>query len=106
MNMIVDCDQGRLLGCQTFCCRLVVRLRPGEREPGGNQAPLKSCVDKDPGTGRCIYLDPESSLCRVWERRPLECREYSCCHDPRLQVVLREGFVSLTQLAKAMQARP
>ncbi len=25
----VDCAKGRVLGCQTYCCRLLVRLRRG-----------------------------------------------------------------------------
>ncbi len=99
--MLVDCEKGRQRGCQSFCCRLVVRLRPGEVEPGGNSDPLKSCIDKDPTTGMCVYFDATTSLCAVWTHRPQDCRDYTCTHDPRLQVVLREGFVSLTRLAQA-----
>jgi hypothetical protein len=97
----VDCDAGRRLGCQTFCCRLLVRLDPEEREPSEEPgvAP-KGFVDKDE-EGYCVHFDRERSLCRIWERRPRICREYSCNGDPLLQVVLREGFVNIAQLAVA-----
>ena len=103
---VLDCEAGRLLGCQSFCCRLIVRLGPGEIDPGVSEedrstSPFKSCVDKDLTTGRCVYQDPESGNCLEWERRPAQCREYDCNEDPRLQIVLRDGFTSLTDLVKA-----
>jgi len=96
----VDCDAGRALGCATFCCRLIVRLRPGEPHPT-HPNERRSCIDKDPHTGLCVHLDRQSQRCRIWERRPKICRAYDCNHDPSLQVVLREGFRSLTQIAFA-----
>jgi hypothetical protein len=97
----VDCEAGRRLGCATFCCRLLVRLDPDEREPGDGVTPPKGFVDKDPVSGLCIHFDPQSNLCRIWERRPRVCREYSCNPDPLLQVVLRQGFRSLVALLRA-----
>lgn len=96
----VDCEAGRRLGCRTFCCRLLVRLDPEERQPSDDGAPSKGFVDKN-AYGCCVHLDPETHLCRIWERRPRVCREYDCNGDFLLQVVLREGFVSLAQLVKA-----
>jgi hypothetical protein len=100
-EVLLDCEQGRAMGCETFCCRLLVRLAPGERDPGGNHHPLRMCVDKDPRTGLCVYWDEASRRCTVWERRPKIFREYDCNRDPLLQVVLRYGFTSLTALASA-----
>lgn len=95
----VDCDKGRELGCHSFCCRLLVRLDPEEREPGQDGLPPKGYVDKDEN-GNCIHHDLENGLCRIWERRPRVCRQYECNTDPLLQVVVRHGFKSLGQLMK------
>lgn len=97
----VDCEAGRRLGCHTFCCRLLVRLDPDEREPGDGVTPPKGFVDKDPDTGLCLHFDAQTNLCRIWERRPRVCREYSCNPDPLLQVVLQRGFQSLAALLRA-----
>jgi hypothetical protein len=97
----VDCDKGRAMGCHTFCCRLIVRLAPGELEPSGEYADGKRCVDKDPTSGWCIHLDCQTSRCRVWAQRPVVCREYDCNHDPLLPIVLSTGIVNLAQLVRA-----
>lgn len=97
----VDCETGRRMGCHTFCCRLLVRLDPDEREPGDGITPPKGFVDKDPDSGLCIHFDPQTSRCRIWEQRPRVCREYSCNSDPLLQVVLQRGFQSLAALLRA-----
>lgn len=96
---MVDCDDGRRSGCRTFCCHLLVRLGADEDPPGGRRDPLQSMVDKDPATGACVHLERDG-LCGVWEERPRACREYDCREDPRLELVLREGFVSVTRLAR------
>lgn len=97
----IDCEVGRLMGCNTFCCRLLVRLEPDEREPGDGTAPAKGFVDKDPETGLCVHFETETNLCRNWENRPRVCRQYTCNTDPLLQVVLRYGFDSLSALLRA-----
>lgn len=96
----VDCEKGRELGCATYCCRLLVRLDPDEREPSQDGLPAKGFVDKDEN-GCCVHLDPVTHRCRIWARRPRVCREYSCNEDLLLQVVLRTGFVSITRLVTA-----
>lgn len=98
---IVDCDEGRRLGCGTFCCRLLVRLRPHEREPGSP----KSCVDKAPD-GLCLHIDRVSFRCAIWDRAPAICRAYDCSTDPLLQIVLREGFTSLVRLVTSPTSVP
>lgn len=97
----VDCEAGRRLGCCAYCCRLLVRLDPEEREPGDGVHAVKGFVDKDVVTGRCVHWNEDSGLCRNWANRPRVCREYDCNSDPLLQVVLRQGFTSLAQLVKA-----
>lgn len=95
----VDCDAGRRLGCHTFCCHLIVRLDPEERQLSTNGLAQKSCVDKDEH-GRCIHMDPQSCRCHIWKDRPRVCREYDCNADHLLQVAVREGFTSVAQLVR------
>ncbi len=101
---VLDCDEGRRRGCDTFCCRLIVRLEDGERDPVQVHNEKKHCVDKDPD-GLCTYLDRKNNRCSVWEKRPSICRVYDCNKDPLLQIVLRDGFHSLTQLVTTPQIR-
>lgn len=98
----VDCEAGRAMGCQTFCCRLLVRLDPDEREPGQAGMPSKGYVDKDLNDGLCIHLDRVTHRCRIWEKRPRICREYHCNDDEMLQAALKLGnFSNIVELAKA-----
>lgn len=94
----MNCDRGRELGCASFCCALIVRLRNGEVDPGQPHNTKKHCLDKDPVSGRCVYQHPGTGRCTVWARRPAACREYDCNPDPKLQIVLRDGFTSLMRL--------
>ena len=99
-EVFLDCEEGRRLGCATFCCRLIVRLTPEERGRGvPGVEPAMNCLPKDTD-GLCIHLDRETSLCRIWRERPRVCREYDCNHDGLLSVVLKSGFTSLTQLVR------
>jgi len=95
----IDCEAGRRLGCRVFCCRLLVRLDPDEREPRADGLPEKGFMDKDPD-GYCIHFDREHGICRIWERRPRVCREYHCNSDFLLQVALRQEFRNLAELLK------
>jgi Fe-S-cluster containining protein len=92
----IDCDAGREMGCTTFCCRLIVRLKDHERAQFDGAGTLEKSED-----GLCCYLDRESYLCSIWDKRPGVCREYTCNDDYLLQVVLREGFTNLVNLAKS-----
>ena len=98
----VDCNKGRELGCQTFCCRLLVRLAPEERQQSKDGVPAPGFVDKD-ADGYCAYFDRVSSLCRNWHNRPAVCRAYSCNADDLLQVALRQKFTGIVDLVKKAQ---
>lgn len=97
--MNVDCQAGMKLGCQTYCCRLLVRLEPEERveAEGGNT--LKGYVDKDEA-GYCINFDRQTKLCKNWHERPRACREYSCNGELLLQIALRHEFKNIVELVK------
>jgi Fe-S-cluster containining protein len=88
----VDCDAGRKLGCQTFCCRLIVRLAPAE-EPRGRTD--RGTLAKDPVDGWCVHLDRATHQCRIWAERPEVCRRYDCNRDPKLQIVIRDSYSDL-----------
>lgn len=102
-EILVHCEEGRRLGCNTFCCRLLVRLEADEREVGPDGIERHFIPKRDDGL--CIYCDPADHRCTRWETRPRVCREYDCNADPLLQVVLREGFTSLVELVTAGRPR-
>lgn len=104
-EVVLDCEAGRRLGCHSFCCRLIVRLQPGERDPTDPDNTLKHCVDKDLSDGLCVHFDKTGSTCTIWKGRPQTCREYDCNMDPLLSVVLERGFTSLVDLVRA-QSQP
>ncbi len=95
----VDCESGRTLGCQTYCCRLLVRLEPDEREIGDGSFTPKGYVDKTPD-GYCIHFDRQAHLCSNWHNRPRACREYNCQGELLLQVALRHEFKNIVELVK------
>lgn len=98
-DSIIDCDMGRRLGCNTFCCRLLVRYYEDERPPSVDGSTPKGCVDKAPD-GLCVHLDRATQRCGVWEKRPRVCREYDCNTDYLLQVAVRVGVKNIVQLSK------
>jgi hypothetical protein len=97
----VDCNAGRQLGCQSYCCRLLVRLDPDERVPGTHSEPAKGFVDKTPD-GYCVNFDRENHLCAIWRARPRVCREYTCNSDELLQIAVRQNFRTIVDLVKAV----
>ena len=98
-TVLVDCEAGRKLGCHTFCCRLLVQLKPHEREQRSDGLPAKGYIGKT-AEGLCVHMDSENWRCKIWEKRPETCREYTCNEDFKLQVVLREGFSGLVDLVR------
>ncbi len=90
----VDCDKGREMGCQTYCCRLLVRLDEDERTPSGG-----SFVEKG-ADGYCKHLDREGHRCTIWDRRSRVCRGYDCNNDFLLQVAVRHSFSNIAELVK------
>lgn len=90
----VDCARGREMGCQTFCCRLLVRLDEDERAPSGG-----SFVEKH-ADGYCVHLDRGNHQCTIWERRSRTCRGYDCNSDFLLQVAVRNSFRNIGELVR------
>jgi hypothetical protein len=96
-GLCVDCDAGRRLGCGTFCCRLLVRLRPHETAPGSSWEHAGEYVEKDTD-GMCIHMQRDDWQCGIWGERPQVCRQYSCNRDFLLQVAVREEFSDIVEL--------
>ena len=104
-DVVIDCDAGRRLGCETYCCCLLVRLEESEREPSRDGRRSKQFVDKAP-SGYCVHLDRETGRCRNWDQRPKVCRDYDCNQNDLLQIVLRDGYHSLVTLVTATPPSP
>lgn len=98
----VDCLKGREIGCQTYCCCLLVRLEPAERVERADGLLPAGFIEKAED-GYCIHFNRGSKLCSVWHNRPKVCREFSCNSDALLQVALRESFTSLVDLVRKAQ---
>lgn len=97
----LNCDAGRLMGCRTYCCRLLVRLTEEEAQRLYPDRPTARFLEKA-DDGLCIYLDKETCRCGIWDKRPEICRSFDCDTDFLLQVAVKEQFGSIVELtAKA-----
>lgn len=97
----VDCAAGRRIGCQSFCCRLLVRLSDQEiEERAARGLSTAGLLEKDEN-GYCVHFVRETGRCGIWADRPQTCRDYECNSDFMLQVVLRDGFKNLADAARA-----
>ncbi|VAW61305.1 hypothetical protein MNBD_GAMMA11-2417 [hydrothermal vent metagenome] len=93
----VDCEQGRESGCQTYCCRLLIRLSENEIKPANDGSTAKGFIDKDPD-GYCIHFNREKFLCRIWSKRPDVCKSYDCNNDFLLQAAIKKAFSNIVDL--------
>ena len=50
------------------------------------------------GNWACCFLDGDSNRCRIYEHRPLECRELECWNTSRLEQVYDRGRLSRRDL--------
>ncbi|MEM1702082.1 MAG: YkgJ family cysteine cluster protein [Desulfurococcaceae archaeon] len=58
--------------------------------------------------GHCIFLDPSSGKCVVYEHRPLGCRAYPLIYDERRGIVIDSycplsGKITCNELAKGIK---
>jgi Fe-S-cluster containining protein len=56
----------------------VVELMPGDDDIPDDLVVEHSgirCMDQR-GDGACVALDPDTKLCRIYERRPITCRNF------------------------------
>jgi len=92
------------MGCQSFCCKLLVKLTDDEGETMCGQ-PGKRFMDKDLKDGYCIHFDREKENCTIWKRRPETCRLYECDGDKMLQIALKEKNLSIVDIAIKAQKK-
>jgi len=99
----LNCDAGRKMGCRTYCCRLLVRLREEEAQQLYPDRPTARFLEKA-ADGLCLYLDRETFRCGIWDKRPDICRRFDCNTDFLLQVAVKEPFESIVDLTKKAQS--
>ncbi len=61
------------------CCHLVVELRAGDEAVPAEYRVWHdgvACMDQR-GDGACAALDPATSLCTIYDRRPQTCRDFA-----------------------------
>ena len=101
MNTENDMNEAPAITCSTCeacCCRLEVMLMSGDDIP-----PKLTQQDRWGGwimarldDGWCAALDRGTMLCRIYERRPLICREYqagdSDCISQRAQMLIKTAL--------------
>ncbi|MGI6648573.1 MAG: YkgJ family cysteine cluster protein [Bacillota bacterium] len=46
-------------------------------------------------SGTCTFLDPSTSLCRIYAHRPFVCQTYICCPSSQRAQSLREAIVNI-----------
>ncbi len=95
----VDCEAGRKMGCQTFCCRLLVRLDPVDCIDVNDGGSPSRFVEKS-ADGYCVNLDRKTHLCSIWAERSRVCRGYDCNSDFLLQVAVRRKFKNIAELVR------
>jgi hypothetical protein len=71
--------------CEARCCKLSVALSIQDLDEGiirwNYGRPYMLATTED---GYCIYSDPESRRCTIYENRPAICRVYHCRADERV----------------------
>jgi Fe-S-cluster containining protein len=89
--------------------RHLYTIRKGEpaRDPiRGGLVRVESEIIKIKGSGRswaCRFLDKDSNRCRIYEHRPLECRELECWDTARIEQVYDRGRLSRRDLLSGIQ---
>jgi len=58
------------------------------------RGPVVDIVLKRDEDGRCIFLDRQTKLCRVYRARPFVCRTFICSPAARRALALREAVVN------------
>lgn len=108
---------GNCRGC-SHCCkdrlpltlRDLISLREGLKALTGKHLTLKEVIAnycrvqkigralditlRTDGEGYCIFLSPESNLCRLYPYRPFVCRTFYCCPATRRALHLRSSIVN------------
>ena len=55
------------------------------------------------GRWTCRFLDPDTNRCRIYEHRPVECRELECWDTSRIEQMYDRGRLSRSDLLSGIQ---
>jgi len=77
-NSPTPCDDGRMRGCQTACCKLYFELSEEDLADGFEYEPNMPYAIRHEADGYCYLLDRKTFQCSVWEKRPRTCRLFDC----------------------------
>jgi Fe-S-cluster containining protein len=55
-------------------------------------------IREKPGRQECLYLEPESGRCAIYENRPLQCRFLECWNPEKFNDLSRRSFLSRKNL--------
>jgi Fe-S-cluster containining protein len=89
--------------------RHLYTIRRGEpaRDPiRGELVRVESEIIKIKGSGgrwACCFLDEEANRCRIYARRPLECRELACWDTSRIEQMYDRGRLSRRDLLAGIE---
>jgi hypothetical protein len=78
----IDCASLMHL-CKARCCRYSVALSTQDLDDGLRWEPRRPYeMSRRHEDGYCIYAQPGTHHCDVYEKRPAICRSYDCRKDP------------------------
>jgi Fe-S-cluster containining protein len=81
---VIDCKALMPL-CKARCCRLTVELDFQDLEDGLRWDYAKPYrLRRRPDDGYCVYSEPTTYRCDVYDKRPSVCRSYDCREDKRV----------------------
>ncbi len=81
----VDCET-RLHLCHGRCCTMEVTLSEQDLDNGLAWEIEEPYQMRRGNDGYCTYIDRVSGGCTVYDKRPRDCRVYTCRHDPRIWI--------------------
>ena len=101
-DVIVDCSK---CPYKHACCRAVrVELDDDEVDLYQTEQALSQRKNVNivaQHNGRCVYLDPRTCRCTIWDKRPRVCRKYDCKDDKRMkEIAERDVLKPLGDLGK------
>jgi Fe-S-cluster containining protein len=79
----IDCEK-RLPICRAACCKLAFALSLQDIREGIRWSLGKPFMNVREEDGYCVNLERDTCKCRIYEQRPVVCRQYDCRNDRRI----------------------
>jgi len=103
-EVVVDCEK---CDKKWLCCRA---LRAEVRDGDDPTIRFESVLYERKGikivehvNGRCVYLDPKTKKCKIWDTRPAGCREYDCRNDPKAAEIVDRDVLAPLDISDGVQ---